>query len=440
MPSEPTRIAEDVRGGLALTDSRLAWSGLAASGDDEEIFLADAAQPIAESIGPCPLTNPCQLTADDNDDLVPLRSQTWVVWQRTDLPAPDRSLWFFDGAQVAAIPGSIDRNAARYGNLPALSGSRLVWRGSDDAGTEGIFLADLALPLTSGATAACPATNPCRILASPASRDDSAPTIDGSRIAWSAAPAPTEDFEIFFFDATLATDTASPLACPLSNPCLLTNNDRADVGPLVSASAIAWVQCGDLDCYSEPPDRMVVQDGAERIEIISEYAAEPHAMLGSRVAWVAFLSHVQIFDAALPLTVAPNVYPAPCPAGNPCRLHATGSMSLAGHWLLSTNATDVANQPIHLRLFDLQRPFDPWPYDACPDGNPCIPREDVANEGSLSTKAIAWLECPPTETNCWYPYDGGFDLYVVPEPNGIALATAAFAAMILLARHRRAVL
>lgn len=140
VPAEPTRIANNARmarGAITVTGTHLAWEGAATSGDDSEIFLADAALPVAESIGLCPLTNPCQLTDDAADDVAPLRSERWVVWQRTDLPAYDRSLWFSDGAQIAAVPGSA--TPVYYGNFVSVSGSRVVWRGADDAGTAGIF-------------------------------------------------------------------------------------------------------------------------------------------------------------------------------------------------------------------------------------------------------------------------------------------------------------
>jgi hypothetical protein len=152
-PLEPTQIAGNARGShraIAIADTRLAWEEGGLLGTDSEIFVADVAQPIAGSISLCPLTNPCQLTNDDADDVAPLRSGDFVVWQRKDLPGSSVSLHFSDGNQSGAVPGSTNPNAFLYRDSLSLSGSRLVWWGADGAGSDGISLADLAQPLTGG--------------------------------------------------------------------------------------------------------------------------------------------------------------------------------------------------------------------------------------------------------------------------------------------------
>ena len=408
-------------------------------GGDSEIFVADAAQPIGESIALFPLTNPCQLTNDEADDVAPIRSDGWIVWQRKDLPGSDRSLWFSDGAGVTAVPGSVEPNDFPYTSPAALSGSRLVWWGTDGAGSDGIFLADLAQPLAMGATSLCPLTNPCRIAAAPVtSYADTGPAIVGARVVWSARTGVGEDLEVQFFDAAKPADAAPLLACPLSNPCLLTANDRADAAPIVSASLIVWTQCENADCGSVSPDRVVFDTGAETIEVVGDWSVAPSAIGGSQVAWKPFLRGVVLVDTAEPIDVAPGGYPFDCPLSNPCFLDATGPVQMAGPLLLSSNATDLPG-PIDLRLFDLRRPLDPRPFSACPGTNPCGVVEEVEYTTGLSREAIAWLECPLGAGGCEYPYAGSFDLYVVPEPDGPVAAAAAIASLLgaLYERKRR---
>lgn len=427
--SEPARIARNAQlgvGAIAADGTRLAWQGVAASGADSEIFLADIAQPIAPSIGPCPQTNPCQLTNDTADDVEPLRSAGFTVWQRKDLIPLDRSIWFSDGTQTTRVPGSA--RPVLEGAFVSLSGSRLVWRGTDGAAAAGLFLADLSQPLATGATSLCPATNPCRIAtgSAPAS-DDSGPMIDGARIVWSTRPTANDATEIQLFDATRPAE-ATVLACPLSNPCQLTANDRGDGAPVVSGALIAWPQCDADSCAFVPPDRIVFDDGAESAEVIGDFTGQPLATDGTRIAWTPNLGAVTLLDVSRPVDVAATAFPMACPLSNPCRLDATGSVQMAGRWLLSSDRTDVPG-PIALRLFDLGRPLDPRPFSACPGTNPCVLRQGVEDQTALSAAAVAWIECPPEAGGCPQPYGGSFDLYSVPEPSGAAAAAVAVLAL-----------
>ena len=432
--AEPTRIARNAQNAvdaIAADGTRLAWQGVAASGADSEIFLADIAQPITQSIGPCPQTNPCQLTNDAADDVLPLRSADFAVWQRKDLIPLDRSIWFSDGTTTTKVPGSA--RPIYEGAFVSLSGSRLVWRGTDGAAAAGIFLADLSQPLATGATSLCPATNPCRIAtgSAPAS-DDSGPVIDGARVVWSTRPTANDATEIQLFDATRPAE-ATVLACPLSNPCRLTANDRGDGAPVVSGALIAWPQCDADSCVFVAPDRIVFNDGAENTEVVGDWAGQPLATDGTRIAWTPNLGDVTLLDTSRPIDVAATAFPMACPLGNPCRLDATGAVQMAGGWLLSSDRSDVPG-PIALRLFDLRRPLDPQPFSACPGTNPCVLREGVEDQTALSAAAAAWFECPPEAGGCPQPYGGSFDLYAVPEPSG---AGAAAIAVLALAWGRR---
>ncbi len=389
---------------------------------------------------PCPLSNPCQLTDDDADDTAPIRSADWIVWQRKDLPGSDRSLWFSDGDAIGMLPGSVDPDAFPYTNPAAISGSRLVWWGADGADSDGIFLADLAQPLASGDTSMCPLTNPCRVAAAPVSSPlDTGPAIEGTRIVWSARTGVGEDLEVHLFDVTQAADAASPLACPLSNPCLLTANEHGDAAPIVSPSLIAWAQCEDAACLSYPPDRLVFDDGVATTEVVGEWAGEPAAISGSRIMWSAFLMGMFVLDTAQPIDVDAGAYPSLCPLSNPCYLDATIGVGMAGRWLLATNETDIVPEPpTELRLFDLERPLDPRPYSMCPGTNPCLVTDEVDRAAALSTETIAWFECRQGPAECAYPYAGSFDLYVVPEPNtaGTVVAVATLIGVVLVRSKR----
>jgi hypothetical protein len=385
----------DYERSVSALGTRIAWiSGPLQHGD---VFLFDAAHPRDPSAPlACPLSNPCRLTDDDADDRSPTLLDGGVLWRTAS------GIRFSDGATVAAIPGTAEPAIAFRA-----SGSRAVWWGTDGVGAQGLFLFDANRAIDLGAPDACPTTNPCRVATGTASLGSDGPNIHGSRVVWAAIVPGESDSEIVLFDADRPAG-AGPLAtCPDTNPCLVTSNEVGDDFPDVSDRWITWIRCPESDCFSGLPDRVVFSDGETETEYPDDFVGYRVVSAGPWVVWDGPFGGAQVLDTRRPWDLT---------GANPQWLSGSYGLLLEDGRVLLDTQTDVADVPIELRFYDLNRPAGPFPFSACPDGNPCV----AVPTGSLgsydySGDVIAWVECAPEVVSCYD--DPTADLYyAVPEP------------------------
>ena len=393
--------------------TRIAWIGGPLQHGD--VFLFDAAHP-RDSGTPlaCPLSNPCRLTDDADDDQSPALLDGGILWRTPN------AIRFSDGVSVSVIPGAADPALASH-----TSGARAVWWGTDAVGAPGLYLFDATRAIDAGPAGACPATNPCRIASGSPSFGSDGAHIHGARVVWGAVAPGGSDSEILLFDADRPADAGAPATCPDTNPCLVTSNDVGDDFPDVSDHWITWIRCPEPDCLSGSPDRVVLFDGETETEIPDDFVGYRVVSAGPWLLWDGGLGGGKVLDTRRPRDVTGT---------NPEWLPGSFGLLLDDGRVLLDTSSDVAGVPIELRFYDLHRPAGPFPFSACPDGNPCV-AVPAASLGSYdySGDVIAWVECAPGIDSCYN--DPTADLYyAAPEPSA---ALAGMAALLALLRGRR---
>lgn len=419
----------------AIAGATLHWIGRDPDGVDLEIFRFDARQPIeAGTPAPCPLSNPCQLTENEGRESFPVAAEGGLVWRFDDGFAERDEVWIARGDVLDQV-GSV-RSLS-----PTADGAHVVWWGWDRNDQPGLFLADLGRPFEV-ATALCPSTNPCRITNEEPTGGDRDPAVGGSRVVWTDGASAASDSEVYLFDAALPADAGPPAACPTTNPCRLTDDERGDAGAVVSTSHVAWVSCSDEDCSSEWPDALHVFDGTQVRTLTDPYALFLSDYLeidGSRIASSAFNGETFLLDASRPFADFDPLL-EPCPSGNPCALTgASGGVAFAGTLALGSNGTDIASL-YDLLLYDLAEPLSPELIAPCPAGNPCIVSEVLAGGWALSRQLAAWVVCTDVGTApCDYSdhenySSAGLEIFVMPEADAGVVACLVLAA--LRSRHR----
>jgi hypothetical protein len=265
-----------------------------------ERFIAFATMlliaPAALAFDVVPLTN------NDRADSSPAVSGSKVVWQgcvgSTDFACSGghNEVFYWDGT----TPVTPIQVTTTGGGQVAISGSNVVYVGSD-GGTDGeLFLWDGSFPI-----------NPIQITHN--DRREIFPAVSGSSVAWSECdvPDPTGacnpgDWEIYFWDGSF------PIV-----PVRVTDNDLNDTMPAISGSKIVWVATEDqpgrpVDIYS--------WDGATvtRLTNYGDNLARWPDIWGSAAVWKGALAeggNLLLWFGAFP--VVPQTIPGSASANFP---------------------------------------------------------------------------------------------------------------------------
>jgi hypothetical protein len=254
-PIVPIQITNNSEhdGSAAISGSNVVW--LSWDGNDLEVYFWDGSFPIV----------PIQITNNSTADKYPAISGSNVVWSQCDddvgfqCPVGDYEIYFWDGS-FPIVPIQVTNNSINDTN-PAISGSKVVWEGSEDVvpvTATNLYFWDGSFPITpiqvtdnstldwrpdiSGSTVVWVGWLDGRseILRWDGSfpivptaitddvRGEWAPAISGSNVVWEYHPV--DDYEIYFWDGVTTTNVSN-------------NRHSHDEYPDISGSTVVWEAC-----------------------------------------------------------------------------------------------------------------------------------------------------------------------------------------------------
>ncbi|MCT7977106.1 cadherin domain-containing protein, partial [Laspinema olomoucense] len=181
-----------------------------------------------------------QLSNNSNDDYNPQISGSSVVWSGSE--GTDNEVYFYDGTSTTQLT-----NNSTDDYNPQISGSNVVWFGFDGTDNE-IYFSDgtSTIQLTNNST------------------DDYSNQISGSNVVWYGFDG--TDNEIYFYNGTSTIQ--------------LTNNSTDDSNPQISGSNVVWQSFDGTD------NEIYFYDGNSTIQLTNNSTDDYNPQIsGSNVVW-----------------------------------------------------------------------------------------------------------------------------------------------------------